>query len=85
MLEEACGAVGRNPSEIRRSLQFGWDGADRGQLLDLCGRYLELGVTKQVIYLRGGHSDALAAKLAEALPDLRKLDRATMTTDSAHN
>jgi alkanesulfonate monooxygenase SsuD/methylene tetrahydromethanopterin reductase-like flavin-dependent oxidoreductase (luciferase family) len=85
MLEEACGAVGRNPSEIRRSLQFGWDGADRGQLLDLCGRYLELGVTEQVIYLRGGQPEALAAKIAEALPDLRKLDRATMATDSAHN
>jgi len=85
MLEEACGAVGRNPSEIRRSLQFGWDGADRGQLLDLCGRYLELGVTEQVIYLRGGQPEALAAKLVEALPDLRKLERATMATDSAHN
>jgi F420-dependent oxidoreductase-like protein len=84
-LEEACGAVGRNPSEIRRSLQFGWDGADRGQLLDLCGRYLELGVTEQVIYLRGGQPEALAAKIAEALPALRKLDRATMATDSAHN
>jgi F420-dependent oxidoreductase-like protein len=85
MLEEACGAVGRNPSEIRRSLQFGWDGADRGQLLELCAQYLELGVTEQVIYLRGGQPEALAAKLAEALPGLRKLDRATMATDSAHN
>jgi len=84
-LEEACGAVGRNPSEIRRSLQFGWDGADRGQLVELCGRYLELGVTEQVIYLRGGQPEALAAKIAEALSDLRKLDRATMATDSAHN
>jgi F420-dependent oxidoreductase-like protein len=85
MLEDSCGAVGRNPSEIRRSLQFGWDGADRQQLLDLCGKYLELGVTEQVIYLRGGQPEALAAKIAEALPDLRKLDRATMATDSAHN
>ena len=74
MFDEACGAVGRNPSEIRRSLQFGWDGADRGQLLDLCGRYLELGVTEQVIYLRGAEPEALAIKIAEVLPDLRKLD-----------
>ena len=85
MLEEACGTVGRNPSEIRRSLQFGWDGADRGQLVDLCGKYLELGVTEQVIYLRGRQPEALAAKIAEALSDLRKLDRATMATDSARN
>ena len=76
MLEDSCGAVGRNPSEIRRSLQFGWDGEDRGQLIDLCGRLLEVGVTEQVIYLRGTQPVALAEKIAEALPDLRKLDRA---------
>jgi hypothetical protein len=34
-----------------------------------------MGVTEQVIYLRGGQPVALAAKVAEALPDLRKLDR----------
>jgi F420-dependent oxidoreductase-like protein len=81
MLEEACGAVGRDPSEIRRSIQFGWDGVDRQQLLELCARYRELGVTEQVIYLRGGQPEALAAKIAEALPDLRMLDRATMATN----
>jgi alkanesulfonate monooxygenase SsuD/methylene tetrahydromethanopterin reductase-like flavin-dependent oxidoreductase (luciferase family) len=76
MLEEACGSVGRDPSEIRRSIQFGWDGADRGHLLDLGGRFLEMGVTEQVIYLRGGQPVVLAGKVAEALPELRKLDRA---------
>src|SRR6202165_4207816 len=88
-LDEACDAVGRNPSEIRRSIQFGWDGVDRGQLLDLCAQYLELGVTEQVIYLRGAQPVALAEKIADALPDLRKLGRATMATnqgiDSAHS
>jgi F420-dependent oxidoreductase-like protein len=81
MLDEACGAVGRNPSEIRRSIQFGWDGVDRGQLLELCAQYLELGVTEQVIYLRGAQPVALAEKIADALPDLRKLERATMATN----
>jgi F420-dependent oxidoreductase-like protein len=81
MLEEACGAVGRDPAEIRRSIQFGWDGVHRQQLLELCARYRELGVTEQVIYLRGGQPEALAEKIAEALPDLRKLDRATMATN----
>jgi F420-dependent oxidoreductase-like protein len=75
MLEEACDSVGRDPSEIRRSIQFGWDGADRGQLLELCGRLLEMGVTEQVIYLRGQEPVALAGKVAEALPELRTLDR----------
>ncbi|HKV89273.1 MAG TPA: TIGR03560 family F420-dependent LLM class oxidoreductase [Candidatus Dormibacteraeota bacterium] len=73
MLEEACGAVGRDPSEIRRSLQFGWDGRDRQELVDLSGKYIELGVTEQVFYLRGGEPEELAAKIAEALPDLRRL------------
>jgi F420-dependent oxidoreductase-like protein len=84
MLEEACGAVSRDPSEIRRSIQFGWDGKDRGELLELSAGYLEQGVTEQVIYLRGAEPERLAEKITAVLPDLRKLGRATMTTDSAH-
>lgn len=72
--EEACGAVGRDPSQIRRSLQFGWDGNDRGELLELSGKLLELGITEQVLYLRGAQPEALAEKIAEALPDLRRLE-----------
>jgi F420-dependent oxidoreductase-like protein len=76
MLEEACGAVGRDPSEIRRSIQFDWNGEDRQQLVELCGKYLELGVTEQVVYIRGGMPpEAHAGKIAAALPDLRSLDR----------
>ena len=84
MLVEACGAVGRDPVEIRRSIQFGWDGKDRSELLELSAGYLEVGVTEQVIYLRGAEPERLAEKIAEALPELRKLGRATMTPDSAH-
>jgi len=84
MLDEACGAVGRDRAEIRRSLQFGWDGKDRRELIELSARYLELGVTEQVVYLRGAEPERLAEKIAEALPDLRKLERATMATDSTH-
>jgi F420-dependent oxidoreductase-like protein len=75
-LEDACGAVGRDMSEIRRSLQFGWDGADRGSLLEDSARYLELGFTEQVIYLRGSDPGALASKTADLLPDLRRLEHA---------
>jgi F420-dependent oxidoreductase-like protein len=73
--EEACSAVGRDQAEIRRSLQFDWDGKDRNQLVDLSGRLLEVGVTEQVIYVRGDQPVAQAEKVAEALPDLRKLER----------
>jgi F420-dependent oxidoreductase-like protein len=75
-LEDACVAVGRNVSEIRRSLQFGWDGKDRESLLEESARYLELGFTEQVIYLRGANPGALAGKIADLLPDLRRLERA---------
>ena len=71
--EETCGAVGREPSEVRRSIQFFWDGEDRSEVLDQSGRFLELGITEQVIYLRGEHPDQIAAKLAEVLPELRRL------------
>jgi F420-dependent oxidoreductase-like protein len=75
MFEEACGAVGRPPSELRRSIQFGWDGRDKAELLETCARYLELGVTEHVIYLRGAEPVALAAKIAGLLPELRNLAR----------
>ncbi len=74
VFEEACRSVGRDSAEIRRSIQFGWDGEDRGQLLELAAQYLELGVTEQIVYLRGDQPEALAEKIAEALPELRKLD-----------
>jgi F420-dependent oxidoreductase-like protein len=74
-LEAACGAIGRDPSEIRRSLQFGWDGAESASLLDESARYLELGFTEQVIYLRGPDPGRVAGKVAELLPELRRLQK----------
>jgi len=71
--DETCAAVGRNASEVRRSLQFDWDGGSREQLLDLSGKLLELGVTEQVVYVRGERPVVQAERLAEALPDLRRL------------
>ncbi|TMC36562.1 MAG: TIGR03560 family F420-dependent LLM class oxidoreductase, partial [Chloroflexi bacterium] len=73
--EEACAAVGRDPSQIRRSIQFLWDGQDRAQVLEQSGTFFELGVTEQVIYMRGERPDRTAAKVAEMLPELRRLER----------
>ena len=73
--DEACRAVGRNPSEVRRSIQFGWEGGSRDELLELAGKYYELGVTELVVYLRGDNPDRLAARIAEELPALRRLEK----------
>jgi F420-dependent oxidoreductase-like protein len=75
MLEDACGAVGRDVSEIRRSLQVVWDGADAASLLAKSAGYLELGFTEQIIYLPGSDDGTIARKVADLLPDLRRLQR----------
>ena len=75
ILEEACTAIGRDSSEIRRSIQLRWDGADVPKLVEQCARYHELAITEQIIYLDGEHPDAVAAKLADALSDLRHIGR----------
>jgi probable F420-dependent oxidoreductase, Rv1855c family len=74
-LEDACGAVGRDPSEIRRSIQFAWDGRDRSRLLEQSARYLELGFTEQILMLDPPKATMLAGKLADALPELRNVGR----------
>ena len=74
MLEEACASVGRDPDEIRHSIQFGWDGQAKEELLDLSAHYLEQGVTEQVLYLRGEQPERLAEKVSELLPEIRKVE-----------
>ena len=76
MLDAACEEAGRDPASIRRSVQYGsvqdgWDGRNRGQLLDLVGQYYERGFTEQVIYLPGPDQARVAEAAAEALPELR--------------
>ncbi|HVH63342.1 MAG TPA: TIGR03560 family F420-dependent LLM class oxidoreductase [Candidatus Dormibacteraeota bacterium] len=75
--EKACAEVGRDPSSVRLSVQLGWDGQDRDRLLEVSGEMLELGVTEQVMYLPGvrvsGSAVSIAEKMAEVLPELRKL------------
>ena len=71
MLDTACQEFGRDPASIRRSMQHGWDGRDRGQLLDAVGEYYERGFTEQVIYLQGPDHARVAEAAAEALPELR--------------
>jgi F420-dependent oxidoreductase-like protein len=73
--EDVCGAVGRDASAIRRSIQFLWDGKDKGEVTEQSARYFELGITEQIVYMRGEHPERSAAKLAEMLPELRSVEK----------
>lgn len=72
-LDEACAAIGRDPTTIRRSVQLPWDGKDRGVLLEICGRRLQQGFTEQIVMLPAPNAVRVAAAVVEMLPDLRKL------------
>ena len=75
-LEDACQAVGRDSSEIRRSIQVAWDGEDRSRLLEMSARYYELGFTEQIFMLDPPKATMLADKLAGSLADLRQVEKA---------
>lgn len=70
-LDEACQKIGRDPSAIRRSAQYFWDGRERTALIDRVSRYAEVGFTEHIINCQGPDFGRVAAAAAEALPDLR--------------
>jgi alkanesulfonate monooxygenase SsuD/methylene tetrahydromethanopterin reductase-like flavin-dependent oxidoreductase (luciferase family) len=76
-LDEACAAIGRDPSEIRRSVQIP-AGEDPNEIVERVRAFSEAGFTEIIIMLSGGSmpTDAdpvnTAAMLAEkVLPQLR--------------
>jgi F420-dependent oxidoreductase-like protein len=74
-LDAACAAVGRDPSEIRRSAQVRWDGESTDEVVEKSAALAELGFTEQIVYLWGGHAPRSAEKLANLLPELRRAQR----------
>jgi hypothetical protein len=71
-LDDACRQVGRDPSQIRRSVQHLWNGRERTVLVDLVSRYAEVGFTEHIINTQPPDQARVAEAAAEALPDLRK-------------
>jgi len=76
-LDEACAAIGRDPREIRRSVQVP-AGEDPGEIVDRVHAFAEAGFTEVIIILSGGNMPTnpdpvnTAAMLAEkVLPELR--------------
>ena len=67
--------VGRDPSTIRRSVQYSWNGKQRSELLDTAGDWARRGFTEHVIILPPADAERVASLAAEALGDLRSLSQ----------
>ncbi len=77
-LDALCAEIGRDPAEIRRSMQIPWDAKDRGWLLETSARWLEAGLTEQIVYLEPhrmepGSTVRGAEIAAQLLPELHRL------------
>jgi F420-dependent oxidoreductase-like protein len=72
VLDEHCATVGRDPAEIRRSVQLFYSG-DVGQLLEQAGGFAGAGFRDLIVGARAGTAEVDATQIAEALPQLRGL------------
>jgi probable F420-dependent oxidoreductase len=73
-LVEACHVIGRDPSEIRWSAQFGFDGTGVGELLEEMRQRQAAGFTELVITCSGADPVRAAEAAAEqVLPAARQL------------
>ncbi len=75
VLDRHCADVGRDPAEIRRTVQvrFGEDLAKPEELLPVVEDYARIGIGEVIIVLRGGAAVARAEQVATVLPQLRSI------------
>jgi len=75
VLDQHCADVGRDPAEIRRTVQvrFGDDRTDPEELLPVIESYAGIGIGEVIVVLRGGEAVARAEKVATVLPQLRSI------------
>jgi F420-dependent oxidoreductase-like protein len=73
ILDQHCADVGRDPSEIRRSVQFGVSAETMDQVRATAEAYVKVGVTDVLLIVRGTDPVALAEQLTAQLPRLREL------------
>lgn len=72
VLDEHCAAVGRDPAEIRRTVQVRLsDSTDA--LLPRVEEYAKIGVDEVIIIVMGGQAEAQAEQAAALLPRLRSV------------
>jgi F420-dependent oxidoreductase-like protein len=65
ILKEHCDAVGRDPSEIALSYQFFADADDLPAAVETTKRFIDVGASHFVYYLRPPFPDGIAARVAE--------------------
>ncbi len=70
VLDQRCAEIGRDPAEIRRSVQFRVSEAN-DELVRLAESYHAVGVTEIVLILNGANPGALAEQVAGLLPRMR--------------
>ena len=73
ILEQHCVDVGRDPSEIRRSVQLGIGADDVDQVVAMTEAYVNVGVTDFLLIVRGEDPVAIGKQLSAQLPRLRRL------------
>ncbi|HZO62976.1 MAG TPA: LLM class flavin-dependent oxidoreductase, partial [Gaiellaceae bacterium] len=72
VLDDHCAAVGRDPAEIRRSVQIGF-GGDVEELLGRAAAFAGRGFRDLIVTVTGSEAEASAIVVAGALPRLRTL------------
>ena len=70
VLDRHCDDVGRDPAEIRRTVQIGFRG-DVDELLGNVESFRAVGVDDVIVTLFGGEAERHATEAAELLPRLR--------------
>ncbi len=64
LLDQHCADVGRDPAEIKRSVQPRLDPADPAAMVDLLHAYIEAGFTENIVYVPPGDDPVRAAEIA---------------------
>jgi alkanesulfonate monooxygenase SsuD/methylene tetrahydromethanopterin reductase-like flavin-dependent oxidoreductase (luciferase family) len=73
ILDQHCADVGRDPSQIRRSVQFRVGINELDQVRARTDGYVKVGVTDFLLLVQGADPVAIGERLAARLPRLREL------------
>jgi alkanesulfonate monooxygenase SsuD/methylene tetrahydromethanopterin reductase-like flavin-dependent oxidoreductase (luciferase family) len=73
ILDQHCADIGRDPAQIRRSVQLGLRVDELHQAVAIVDGYVKVGVTDFLLIVRGDHATVAGEQLAAQLPGLREL------------